>query len=66
MQTQFRNTDAFQAFLASNGVANDQDATESDRWHRLVRETNDLTNDLSLDDSLDGISLDDWERWYDH
>ncbi|WP_259781630.1 hypothetical protein [Aestuariispira ectoiniformans] len=66
MQTQFSNTEAFHAFLIANGVANDQERERSDRWDQLVKQANDLTDDLSLDEDLEGISLEDWERWYDH
>lgn len=66
MQTQFRNTEAFHAFLAANGVANDQEKEPVDRWGRMIKQANEMTDDLSLDDDLDGISLEDWERWYDH
>lgn len=66
MQTQFSNTEAFHAFLAANGVANDQEKENIDRWRRMQKQAFDVVDDLSLDDELEGISLEDWERWYDH
>ena len=66
MQTQFSNTEAFHAFLVANCVANDQERERSDRLDQLGTQANDLTDDLSQDQDLDGLSLDDWERRYAH